>query len=277
MSNILIAGGASFIGSNFANYLMQHTKYTVATLDNLRTGNLKNLAPAQAAKNRHTFYLADVKDEYISKKIFEIEKPTTVIYNCLTDAGTNWENDIELLRSFIWSAKFSFSITNFIVLLPAEYHGSIWEQAAYEVLEQEFGSGFSNWMLIKPCHVFGPRQRWGAVADTIQAHLIGGEMPNPDRDRREWMYVKDYFMKFMQLIDVAKDELESGKYTLHTGQWASDADINLFVGDVLSGKTERHTWEIDLGEPQSQSNNFDLVNALEHTVVWYDKNRWSWK
>lgn len=275
MSDILIAGGASFVGSNFANYLMQHTKYSVSTLDNLRTGSLKNLAPAQAAKNRHTFYLADVKDEYISKKIFEIEKPSTVVYNCLTDAGTNWENDIEILRSFIWSAKLSFSMTNFVALLPAEYHGSIWEQAIFEVLEQEFGSGFCNWMLFKPCHVFGPRQRWGVVADTIQTHLIGAEMPNPDHDKREWMYIKDYFMKFIQLIDVAKDDLESGKCTLHTGQWASDADINSFVGDVLRGEAEPHTWEVNLEE--SGNHSFDLVSALEHTIVWYDKNRWSWK
>jgi len=279
MSDILIAGGASFVGSNFANYMMQHTKYSVATLDNLRSGSLQNLAPAQAAKNRHTFYLADIKDEDIGRKIFEIEQPTTVIYNCLTDAGNNWENDIEILRKFIWTSKSSFTEQRFIVLLPAEYHGTIWEQAVEEVLN-EFS--YLEWALIKPCYVFGPRQKWGVVADTITIQLNGGEFPNPDAEPKEWMYVKDYFANFMKIVE-AEDDFESGKYTLHSGQWASDANIDSFVRDVIANKPEKHSWNVEKGkeaEPGNQipmTRNFDLVNALEHTIVWYDRNRWAWK
>ena len=45
MSNILVTGGAGFIGSNFVHYAVEHTDQTVTVLDALTyAGNRASLA-----------------------------------------------------------------------------------------------------------------------------------------------------------------------------------------------------------------------------------------
>ena len=286
MSDILMVGGAGFTGSNFVNYMMQHTKYKVSTIDNLRVGSLQNLAPAQAAKNRHSFYLADVKDKYISKKIFQIEKPKTVIYNCLQFKGY-LEEEIDVMKDFISVAKEAFCVRNFVVLLPSKVPVTM-QFEVRQILKEEFETKnvhFSKefkWFVINPCNVFGPRQSEGKAVEIIKTHLSNPEAEELEdkyleliSKQQEWMYIKDYFIKFMNLLDGAEDKTKSGIYILSTGQWASEKDIYHFVDDVLKEREERHTWDTNLGNPGEY--NFDLVSALEHTIVWYDKNRWSWR
>lgn len=68
MSEIyLVTGGAGFIGSNIARQLLKLNK-KVIVLDNLSTGNLKNL---DDIKDRITFIKGDITDTKILKKAFK--------------------------------------------------------------------------------------------------------------------------------------------------------------------------------------------------------------
>ncbi|MDR2708982.1 MAG: NAD-dependent epimerase/dehydratase family protein [Elusimicrobiota bacterium] len=70
---ILVTGGAGFIGSNIVDALIAKGD-KVSIIDNLSTGNKKNINPQSA------FYKADISNE---KKVFEIfkkEKPEIVIH-----------------------------------------------------------------------------------------------------------------------------------------------------------------------------------------------------
>ncbi|HTN20771.1 MAG TPA: SDR family oxidoreductase [Pelobium sp.] len=49
--SFLITGGAGFIGSNLATYLLYHGAKKVRVLDNLATGNLSNIEPLKANPN----------------------------------------------------------------------------------------------------------------------------------------------------------------------------------------------------------------------------------
>ncbi|WP_443659372.1 dTDP-glucose 4,6-dehydratase [Clostridium algidicarnis] len=70
--NVLITGGAGFIGSNFVKYMLkEHTEYNIINLDALTyAGNLENLKNI-GDNEKYTFIKADIRDK---KKIEEVFK-----------------------------------------------------------------------------------------------------------------------------------------------------------------------------------------------------------
>ena len=71
MKNILVTGGAGFIGSNFVPYFIEkYPDYTIINLDKLTyAGNLDNLKEVE--KNpRYKFIKGDICDNALVEKIF---------------------------------------------------------------------------------------------------------------------------------------------------------------------------------------------------------------
>lgn len=73
--NVLITGGAGFIGSNFVFHMLeQHPKYRVVCLDVLTyAGNLSTLEPVMENKN-FSFIKGDITDRELVFRLFEKEK-----------------------------------------------------------------------------------------------------------------------------------------------------------------------------------------------------------
>ena len=72
MKNILVTGGAGFIGSNFINHILsKHDDYNIVNLDKLTyAGNLENLIPSQDNKN-YKFIHGDITNKELVKFLFE--------------------------------------------------------------------------------------------------------------------------------------------------------------------------------------------------------------
>ena len=68
--NVLVTGGAGFIGSHIVDTLVQHG-HKVAVVDNLATGFAHNLNP------RAQFYELSICDSHLSE-VFQVEKPEIV-------------------------------------------------------------------------------------------------------------------------------------------------------------------------------------------------------
>ncbi len=63
IKNILVTGGAGFIGSNFIKYLLKNFDYNVINYDKLTyAGNLENLADIESDR-RYVFVKGDICDE----------------------------------------------------------------------------------------------------------------------------------------------------------------------------------------------------------------------
>lgn len=81
MRNILITGGAGFIGSNFCVYMKQaHPQDRLVVLDKLTyAGNLENLKSLEASAN-YRFIKGDITDAALVSRIFKDERIDTVAH-----------------------------------------------------------------------------------------------------------------------------------------------------------------------------------------------------
>jgi dTDP-glucose 4,6-dehydratase len=81
MKNVLVTGGAGFIGSNFINYILDCTDdYNIINLDKLTyAGNLENLVQSEKKKNYH-FIKGDITNFELVNYIFEKYKIKYVIH-----------------------------------------------------------------------------------------------------------------------------------------------------------------------------------------------------
>ncbi len=71
MKNILVTGGAGFIGSNFVNYILaKRDDYNIIILDKLTyAGNLENLIASESKKNYH-FIKGDISNKELVNYLF---------------------------------------------------------------------------------------------------------------------------------------------------------------------------------------------------------------
>lgn len=104
MKKVLITGGAGFIGSHIVDKLLDNN-YQVLVIDNLSSGNLKNLQD----NNNLKFYKLDIVNDDL-EPVFEIEQPDFVIHlaaqtsvaysvtNPIEDANRNILGSIKILE-----------------------------------------------------------------------------------------------------------------------------------------------------------------------------------
>ncbi|MEM8762243.1 MAG: dTDP-glucose 4,6-dehydratase [Bacteroidota bacterium] len=81
MANILVTGGAGFIGSNFIPYFLESNPETnIVNLDALTyAGNLENLSELENHP-RYTFIKGDICDRALIERIFDVHKIDGVIH-----------------------------------------------------------------------------------------------------------------------------------------------------------------------------------------------------
>lgn len=80
MKNILVTGGAGFIGSNFIRYMLkEHSECRIVNIDALTyAGNLENLADVSASAN-YSFVKCDIRDSAEVNAVFDRENIDTVV------------------------------------------------------------------------------------------------------------------------------------------------------------------------------------------------------
>src|SRR5690606_21728456 len=78
--NVLVTGGAGFIGSAVIRHLVENTKHAVANIDKLTyAGNLDSVATVSSS-DRYRFYQVDICDRIALDKVFADFQPDAVMH-----------------------------------------------------------------------------------------------------------------------------------------------------------------------------------------------------
>lgn len=317
MKNILVTGGAGFIGSAFVRYMIEtYPEYNVIVLDKLTyAGNLDNLLPVHD-NPRYSFERADIADREAVERIVEQYTIDTIV---------NFAAETHVDRSILEPDAFiSTDVVGTYVLLDMlrlggvermlhvstdEVYGDVQEGYSVETDRFEPNSPYAaskasaelmirayvqtyglNVVITRGSNTFGPYQYPEKLLPLFISEAMD-DNPLPlygdGMQVRDWLFVMDHVTG----IDTA----------LHKGQAGEAYNV--------AGENEQHNIDVvqmllkELGKPESLLRHVEdrpghdrryamncaklralgwerqhtFETALKETVEWYVNNEWWWR
>jgi len=281
--NLLVTGGAGFIGSNLADALIAED-HNVAIIDDLSTGRKENI-PEKAE-----FHKLDISSPVVDK-IFEKGKFDQVFHlaaqmdvrksvqNPIFDAHVNILGGINLLQAGVKHGikKFVFSSTGGAVYgeqeyFPADEDHPLNPISPYGVskltLEKYLYYYWSEFKLpyvsLRYANVYGPRQNEGGEAGVVAifcSRLLKGEKAVVNGDglqTRDFVYVDDVVKSNLLALEYDKN----GCFNVGTGK---ETDINTIFEKVKksTGSSQQITSGPALaGEQRRSVISYDLIRKI---------------
>jgi dTDP-glucose 4,6-dehydratase len=237
MVEVLVTGGAGFIGSNFVRYaLATHPDWRVTTLDKLTyAGRRENLHDVMN-NPRHEFVHGDIADAPVSHPL--VERSTCVVHfaaethvdRSILAAGDFIRTDVEGTFVLLEAARRAFSsgrLKRFVQISTDEVYGSVPTGASRETDElkprnpyaaSKAGAdrlAYSYWatyglpvIVTRASNNYGPYQFPEKVIPLFVTNAIDN-IPVPlygdGRNVRDWLHVDDHCRAIDLLIDKAVD------------------------------------------------------------------------
>jgi dTDP-glucose 4,6-dehydratase len=317
MQNILIAGGAGFIGSNFVRYILnKYPDYKVVVYDKLTyAGNLDNLRDA-AEDPRYTFVRGDICD---AEKVDEVMREhkidaivnfaaETHVDRSLMEAGSFIQTDVFGTYILLEAAK-KYQVERYHQVSTDEVYGQILEGSSLEtdplLTRSPYAASKAGADLM--CHAYfvsfdvpatitrgsnniGPYQYPEKVIPLFITNAID-DLPLPlygdGRQMRDYQYVSDH----CEGIDVVLHRGQPGEiYNLGTEVETYNIDMAKMILKLLGkpesliqhvtdrpGHDRRYSLNCDKIKALGWRSRHTFEEALEKTVKWYVDNEWWWR
>ncbi len=317
MKNILVTGGAGFIGSAFARMMInRYPDYNIIVYDKLTyAGNLDNLLPIKD-NPRYAFVLGDIADrETVRRTIEEHEIDAIVNFAAEThvdrsilDPDAFVKTDVIGTYILLDEAK-KAGIERFLQVSTDEVYGSIEEGFFREGDPLEPNSPYAaskagGEMLVRAYHVtyglptlvtrgsntFGPYQYPEKLAPFFITEAID-DRPLPlygdGMQVRDWLYVEDH----ADAIDLVLHKGVPGEvYNVAGEHEMHNIEVTRLILKLLGKPESLITFVADRpGHDRRYALNCDKLKALgwerKHsfeeamaaTVKWYLENEWWWR
>ena len=255
--NILITGGAGFIGSHIQDRLIA-LGHTVGIIDNLRSGRNTRLHP------KSEFFKSDIRSVEEMAAIFNRFKPVAVFHLAAQnevpysmdhpeeDLEINIKGTINLLEATRpFKSKFIYSNTggalygegpetslpvteDYPISRPTSYYGV--SKGAAEKYIQLYGEIFGMpWVSLRYANVYGPRQdgnREAGIVAIFTQKLLARQTPkiNGDgRHTRDYVYVGDVADANLLALDYPQNDY----FNISTGTRVSNLEVFNTLESVL--------------------------------------------
>jgi len=235
MQNVLVTGGAGFIGSNFINYILEEgSDYNIVNLDKLTyAGNLENLIPSEAKKN-YQFVKGDICNTELVNYLFT-KFDISYVINFAAESHVDrsilgsevfFRSNV-LGTSVLLEAARKFNARKFLQVSTDEVYGSLGKEglfteetqlhpnspyssskAAADLMALSFHHTYGLPVVITRCsNNYGPYQFPEKLIPLMIINLIRGKkLPvyGDGMNVRDWIYVLDHNQAVRAVLENGK-------------------------------------------------------------------------
>jgi dTDP-glucose 4,6-dehydratase len=317
MKNIMVTGGAGFIGSAFVRYIVDtYPDYNIIVLDKLTyAGNLDNLLPVHDSP-RYSFERADIADRTAVQRIVEQHEIDTIVNFA---AESHVDRSILAPDAFIHTDVVGtyilldmmrvLGVERMLHVSTDEVYGDIDEGYSIETDPFEPNSPYAsskasaelmvrayyrtyglNVVVTRGSNTFGPYQYPEKLMPLFVTEAIDGKslpLYGDGMQVRDWLYVMDHVTG----IDTVLHHGVAGEaYNVAGENEQHNIDVVRMLLKELGkpesllryvedrpGHDRRYAMNCDKLRTLGWRRQHSFESALRETVQWYQRNEWWWR
>ena len=314
--NVLVTGGAGFIGSNFVRYaLRQHPNWQITTLDALTYAGRRETLHDVIEHPRHAFVHSNITDAGIVNPL--VQNADIVVHFA---AETHVDRSIKSAESFIQTdvigtfvlleaARRNTALQRFIQISTDEVYGSVEtgksretdalmprnpyaaSKAAADRLAYSYWATYGVPVIVtRASNNYGPYQFPEKLIPLFITNAIKGEtvpLYGDGLNVRDWLHVEDH----CRAIDVLLGAGTNGEiYNIGGGNEITNLDLTHRILALLKlpatmirsvtdrlGHDRRYALDTRKLRLLGWRPRANISTALGETVDWYRENEWWWR
>ncbi|HVD94251.1 MAG TPA: dTDP-glucose 4,6-dehydratase [Vicinamibacterales bacterium] len=316
MVEVLVTGGAGFIGSNFVRHaLATHDDWRVTTLDKLTyAGRMENLEGV-LDHPRHRFVKGDVADAAVAAPLVKASQivvhfaAETHVDRSIQDAGDFIKTDVYGTFVLLEAARESPGLRRFIQISTDEVYGSVPVGSSRETDElrprnpysaSKAGAdrlAYSYWatygvpvIITRASNNYGPNQFPEKLIPLFITNLLD-DIPVPlygdGQNERDWLHVNDH----CRAVDLLIDRGVPGEvYNVGGGNQVKNVDLTHRILELLGrpktlitavadrpGHDRRYSLDTSKLESAGWRPRANFDQGLAETVAWYREHERWWR
>lgn len=216
MKNILITGGAGFIGTNFVKHMLSTYDYNIVNLDALTyAGNLENLRDIEN-NEKYTFIKGDIADVQLVDEIFmKYEIDTVVNFAAESHVDRSIENPEIFLMTNVRGTQ--------VLLDAAKKH---WKVNPHDKYCREFKEGV-KYLQVSTDEVYGTLGKTGMFTETTP---LAPNSPYSASKTSADLFVRAYHETFGMPVNITRCSNNYGPYQF------PEKLIPLMINNCLKGQ-----------------------------------------
>jgi dTDP-glucose 4,6-dehydratase len=316
MREVLVTGGAGFIGSNFVRYaLRRHADWRVTTLDKLTYAGRRESLHDVMDDPRHTFVHGDICDAAVAAPLVEQSHivvhfaAETHVDRSIMAAGVFLKTDIEGTFVLLEAARRAKRLERFVQISTDEVYGSVPTGESRETDELRPANPYSASkcgadrlaysyfatytvpvIVTRASNNYGPYQFPEKIIPLFVTNLLD-DIPVPlygdGGNVRDWLHVLDH----CRAIDYVIARGTSGEtYNVGAGNEVKNLDLTHQILQLLQkpaslitpvqdrqGHDRRYALDTAKLRALGWHAQESFGDALAETVRWYRENEWWWR